>query len=53
MVALEMVMSNEFSDRIPQRILTKENHLFQTAFFDGTNEAFGVGIQISVTAAAA
>lgn len=45
-VSLETVVSNEFSDRVPQRILTKGNHLFQTTFFNSANKAFRIGIQI-------
>ena len=44
MVALQMVMRNEFSNGISQRIFTKQDHPVQTAFFDGTDESFRIGI---------
>jgi hypothetical protein len=34
MVALMMIMRHKLSHRISQHILTKEDHLIQTAFFD-------------------
>ena len=39
-------MRYEFPNGVSQRILTKEDHLIQTAFFDAADEAFGVRIQI-------
>jgi len=41
-----MVVHNEFSDRIPQRIFTKENHPLETTFFDRAHKAFCIRIQI-------
>ena len=46
MVPLNVVMGYEVSNGVSQCILTKEDHLIQTAFFDATDEAFGVCIQI-------
>jgi hypothetical protein len=40
MVAFEMIVRNEFSDRVPQRIFPKQDHLVQTAFFNRANKAF-------------
>jgi hypothetical protein len=39
-------MLYEFSNGVSQRILTKEDHLIQAAFFDAADEAFAVRIQI-------
>ena len=46
MVPFDVVMRYEFSNAVSQRILTKKDHLIQTAFFDAADEAFGVRIQI-------
>ena len=46
MVPLHVVMRYEFSNSFSQGILTKEDHMIQTAFFDATDEAFGVRIQV-------
>ena len=46
MAPLNMVMRYKFSNGVSQRILTKEDHLIQTAFFDAADEAFGIRIQI-------
>ena len=45
-VSFEMVMRNEFSDRIPQRVFTKENRALETTFFDPANETFCIRVQI-------
>jgi hypothetical protein len=44
MVPLNVVVRYEFSNGVAQCILSKEDHPVQTAFFDATDEAFGVGI---------
>jgi len=49
MVSFEMVMCNEFSNRVSQRIFTKENHLLQTTFFDRADESLRVCVQIRRT----
>ena len=46
MVSFEVVVHNEFSDRVSKRISTKENHLLQTAFFDRADEALRMCVQI-------
>ena len=46
MVPFEMVMGNEFSDRIPQRIFTKQNHAFEATFFNCADEPFRMRVQI-------
>ena len=46
MVPFQMVMRNELSNCVSQRIFTKENHLFQTTFFDRADEPFRIRIQI-------
>jgi hypothetical protein len=46
MIPLEVIMRNELSNRVSQCILTKEDHPLQAAFFDGSDEAFGIRIQI-------
>ncbi len=46
MVPFEMVMGNEFSDRVPQRIFTKENHAFEATFFNCADEPFRMRVQI-------
>jgi hypothetical protein len=40
MVALMMIVRHKLSDRISQHILTEENHLIQTAFFDVRTKRF-------------
>jgi hypothetical protein len=46
MVPLKVVVRHELSDRVSQHILTKQDDLIQTTLFDGSDEAFGVCIQI-------
>ena len=46
MVQFSMIMGYELSDRVSQHILTEENHLIETAFFDCSDEPLRVGIQI-------
>jgi hypothetical protein len=46
MVSLAVVMSNELSNRDPQRILSEQNHALQTALLDAADEALGVAIQV-------
>ena len=38
-------MRKEFSDPVPQGLLTKEDHLLHAVFLDGANEPFRVGIR--------
>src|SRR5262249_4755344 len=45
MVSLHMIMGNEMSNGVPERIFTKENHLLETTFFNGPHESFRVGVQ--------
>ena len=44
MVPFPMIMGCELSDRVSQHILTEENHLIETAFFDCSDEPLRVGI---------
>src|SRR5262249_14624426 len=46
MVPLYMIMGNEMSNGVPERIFTKENHLLQTTFFDRPDKPFRIRIQI-------
>jgi len=46
MVYLSVIMRNEFPNRIPQRIFTKEDPLLQTVLLDRAYEAFRVCVQI-------
>src|SRR5919198_6430744 len=39
-------MFQKMSDAVSQRIFAKENHLFQTVFFNAANETFGVRVQV-------
>jgi hypothetical protein len=45
MVALVMIMHDEFLNGPSQRAFSEQDHLLQTGFFDGPDKAFGVGIQ--------
>ena len=45
MVPFSMIMGYELSDRVSQHILTEENHLIETAFFDCSDEPLRVGIR--------
>src|SRR5262245_64680946 len=46
MVPLHMIMCNEMSNGVSERIFTKENHLLQTTFFDRPDKPFRIRIQI-------
>src|SRR5205823_13889076 len=46
MISFSVIMRNEFSDPVPQRLLTKEDHLLHAVFLDGANEPFRVCVQI-------
>ena len=46
MVSFEMVVRNEFSDCVPQRIFPKDDHPLETTFFDRAYETFCIRIQI-------
>src|SRR5262249_15716787 len=46
MVPLKVIMRHEPSDPISQQILTKKDHLIQTAFFESSHETFCICIQI-------
>jgi hypothetical protein len=45
-VALEVIVGNEFVDRLPQRTLSEQDHPLQAGFFDRPDKPFRVGIQI-------
>jgi hypothetical protein len=45
-VALKMIVSNEFSDGVPQMSLTEEHELVRTLALDRQDEPFGVGVQV-------
>jgi hypothetical protein len=44
MISLSMVVGNKFSDRIPQGIFAKEDHLLQTILFDRPDKPFRVRV---------
>src|SRR5262252_8770025 len=46
MVPLHMIMGNEMSNSVPERIFTKENQLLETTFFDRPDKPFRIRIQI-------
>src|SRR5262249_2848755 len=46
MVPLHMIMGNEMSNGVPERIFTKENQLLETTFFDRPDKPFRIRIQI-------
>jgi hypothetical protein len=48
-VALVMVVRDEFVDGVPERALANEDQLIQTRFFEGPDETFRVRIQIGRT----
>ena len=37
-IALRVIVLNEFTDRFAQRVFTKKDHPFQTAFFDRSDK---------------
>jgi len=45
-IALSVIVLNEFADRFAQRVFTKKDHPFQTAFFDRSDKSFRVRVQI-------
>jgi hypothetical protein len=49
MVALVMVVLDEFVNDGPQRAFANKNQLIQTRFLDGPDEAFRVRVQIGRT----
>ena len=44
-IALRVIVLNEFADRFAQRVFTKKDHPFQTAFFDRSDKSFRVRVQ--------
>src|SRR6059036_2604419 len=42
MISFSVIMRKEFSDPVPQGLLTKEDHLPHALFLDGANEPFRV-----------
>jgi len=42
MISFSVIMRKEFSDPVPQGLLTKEDHLLQAVFLDDANEPFRV-----------
>ena len=46
MIALSVIVRQEFGDRSTQGPLPDEDHPVQAFFFDRTNEALRIGIQI-------
>jgi len=42
MVSFSVLVGNEFPNRIPQGLFTKEDHLLQTVLLDRADEAFRV-----------
>ena len=46
-VALGMVMRDEFGSRFPHRALAKQDHPLQAGFLDRPYKPFGVGVAVS------
>ena len=45
-VSFTVIVGNEFPNRIPQGLFTKEDHLLQTVLLDSADEAFRLCVQI-------
>jgi hypothetical protein len=46
MVSLAVIVSNELSHGVPQRVLSKQNDSLQTGLLDAADKTFGIAIQV-------